>query len=171
MPYNFARQRGLGKWGEKQIKEYLKKRKDTIEVFDSSEIATAQPHGVDFVWLVQRSGAMKSILVDVKMDMLFHRTGNLFIETKSSKNKDGCLLTSSSELFLYFDPFGGHLFFVEIEPLRNWFEKNKKQIKKDGYMKTVKNEGYESEGFVITPELLSSLGFCTEETIDLPPRV
>lgn len=137
-----------------------------MDVVDTSDIITAQPHGVDFVWLQKDGDRMKSVMVDVKMDMLYHRTGNLFIETKSSKNKDGCLLTSSAEMFLYFCPFRGQLFHVNIPLLKAWYMKHKKKCT----IKKVKNVGYESEGFCITPDLLIEMGFAAETAIAIDKK-
>lgn len=115
-----------------------------------------QKEGVDFVWVIRCDDAdgnpdgIRSLLIDVKMDRLFHRTGNLFLETKSSKNKDGCLLTASADVFVFYDPFGKNLFLLNVQAAKEWIEWNA-----DGYeRKKVKNEGYVTEGYAIPVQVL-----------------
>lgn len=157
--YNFARQNGLGKWGEGRVVKYLEGK--GWKVTDVSSDKEYQKKGIDL--LLERGE--EEFSVDVKMDMLHHRTGNLFIETLSSdKSKTkGCALTSAADHFLFYDPFGQKLFFVNLKKIRSFYELNGESIAQA--TKKVKNDGYYTEGFVITPELLIAADIATVEEL------
>lgn len=96
---------------------------------------------------------MHGTFFDVKTDFLVNRTGKLFIETNSTDTKAGCMLTTSAEYFLYYDPTGGKLYTVQIYPLRNWYKR--RGIAKKHY--TIQNKGYESEGITLSVEELEEI--------------
>lgn len=160
--YTFLEQLEVGKKGEQLIFKSLESRPETISVFDVSQDKEYQKVGIDALWVTREpyTGFPLIKKIDIKTDAKYAKTGNLFLETLSSKNKTGNFLTSAAEMFIYVDPVNEKAFFLPTYPLRLWYLRNKQQIEH----KVVRNKGYESEGFCITPELLETCcGAYTED--------
>jgi hypothetical protein len=170
MPYSFAQQRSFGKWGERCVLKHLEEHKDIQSVRDVSEEKEWQEKGIDFI--IEGQGNDNYWTADVKLDMLHQRTGNLFIETMSSAKKEGCAITTKADKFLYFcpknkktNPGEGTLYYLDMRMFQNWYKENEGELRKQELLRSVKNEGYESEGIAMTIELLQELKFITEEAI------
>jgi len=51
-----------------------------------------------------KDGIIYATFFDVKTDFQVHKTGRIFVETNSSEEKAGCMLTTKAEWFVYYDP-------------------------------------------------------------------
>ena len=158
---NFARSKGLGKWAESQVKRHLSEKENYIHIIDVSEDAAMQKHGVDFIWIKKEDAFAKSYLVDVKLDRLISRTGNIFFETLSGKDIIGNLLTSIAETFMYLDPFGKELYYIDVNNLRSWWLLGHDDVE----IKTVRNNDRLTQGFCVKKEDIVKMGFGHVEPI------
>ena len=115
MEYNFEKQLQLWKAWEKVVLQYLSWLETTIEVLDLSNNKKFQPLGVDFQVLSvnEYTNILQATFVDIKTDFSVHKSSKIFVETSSSAEKKGCMLTSKAEQFL----FMRHLFYTFI-PLK-----------------------------------------------------
>lgn len=157
MPNNFARAKGLGKWGEKQVINHLMSKPGTIMVNDVAEDKEWQNKGIDIV-VTDKTGEWTA---DVKLDRMIARTGNLFIEIMSSDKTMGNMVTSSADYFLYLDPFNCKLFTINRQKLFDFWHDNQKDI----VTKEVGKSERKTKGFLITVELIQEIGLAIVEDI------
>lgn len=142
--------------------KHLEKSSGIDYIEDVSDKKEYQKKGIDII-IHLADGQDSQWTADVKLDRKIKFTGNLFIETKSTEKKPGCLLTSEADSFLYLDPSAGKLYYIPVRPLVEFYNTHYEEIKP--YLKKVKNENYESEGFCITPEALAVMVDSQEESI------
>ncbi len=152
---SFARARGLGKWGEKHVIAHLR---NLYEVKDVSEVEEYQKKGID---VLVSGPTCDPWTADIKMDRMIARTGNLFIETMSSEKVMGNMVTSSADYFLYLDPFNCKLYTIDRKKMLDFWVKNQKDIE----VKKVGNKDRLTQGFLITTELITSIGLANVEDI------
>jgi hypothetical protein len=157
---NFARARGLGKWGEKHVIAHLRANPVIEEVEDVSEIEKWQKQGVDIVYTLA-DGQGSQVTADIKMDRMIARTGNLFLETMSSEKVMGNMVTSSADYFLYLDPFGCKLYTIERKKILDFWLANQESLP----VKQVGNKERITKGFLIKTDDIVSKGLATVEDI------
>ena len=172
--FDFDTQLKLGKIGEKMVMRHLQEKEETIDVKDLSNNPDFQFLGIDFLWVRENksTGIIMGTFVDIKTDFLTHSSGKLFIETNSTAEKEGCMITSKAEYFLIYDPILGKLYYLPIYALRQrYYGKGHSKagwISKNHF--TIKNPTYESEGFTVTlDELAENIPNILVEDIDPIP--
>ena len=147
----------LEKWKawERKVFEYLRKKKETIEVKDLSLAKDFQAMWVDWMRIYEGSDWIAfARFFDVKTDFYVNKNWRIFIETGCSTEwKTGNLMSTKAEYFLYYDPVGGLLYHVPIFPLRRWYKQ--KWIAKKHH--TVQNKWFETEWITLTIEELDSI--------------
>lgn len=170
--YDFDTQLKLGKLGEKAVMRHLQKKEETLDVKDLSMDKSWQFLGIDFLWIRENksSGIVMGTFVDVKTDFNMHKSGKIFIETNSSSQTEGCMLTSKAEYFLIYDPILGKLYYLPMYPVRQRYYG--KGHTKGGWISKqhmiIKNQGYESEGFLVNlDELAESIPNVEVEDIEV----
>lgn len=160
---NFARARGLGKWGEKHVIKHLKSKPFLHSIEDVSEVEHWQKKGVDIVVsdFDPVTRANRKWTADIKMDRMIHRTNNLFIETMSSEKVMGNMVTSSADYFLYLDPFNCKLYTINREKMLQYWQDNQQTLP----VKQVGNKERITKGFLISTEDIVSFCLATVEDI------
>ena len=153
--YDFGKQLAYGKKWEEAVYMHLRQKPETITVIDLSENPKFQAMWIDAQWVFknEETWIMHGTFLDVKTEFMVNKTWKIFIETNSTNTKEWCMLTTSAEYFLYYDPIGWKLYTIQIYPLRNWYKR--KGIAKKHF--TVQNTGYESEGITLSPEELDEI--------------
>ena len=133
--YTFKENNTFAEQGEHLCAEYLKSIPKTLEVYDFRHYEDCRENDIDFFWLHDKKGYPYK-KVDVKTDKQ-RKWGNFFFETVSNceKNTLGCFMKTDSDYFLYlfveYDEKSKKItkkydmYFLEIEPVREWFNKVK----------------------------------------------
>ena len=171
--YNFKDQLTLGKLWEEAIIQHLLSKPETMSVRDLSEDREFQALGIDLLWTIEneQTWVLSATYLDVKTDLSLHKTWKIFIETLSSEIREGCMLSTKADMFIYYDPILWDLYYVPIFPLRQWYKR--KWISK--VHKTVQNEGYESEWILVGIDELKAIlpNLIVEKwpTINIPESV
>ena len=152
--YDFQEQLALWKRGEDAVYRHLRSKKNIVEVKDLSEMKGRQSMGIDAMMIYEsEDGILYSSFFDVKTDYQLHKTGNFFIETNSSEEKQWCMLTTKAEQFLYYDPILWKLYHLPIFPLRKWYKEKgigKKHL-------SVTNKNYTGEWILISLDELQEI--------------
>lgn len=159
--FNFKRQLVFGKGWEKVVFKHLRNKDGMLDVKDVSDSEYYQGFGIDGIWL-HRETSFSPISYtgfDIKTDLSTHKTWKIFIEASGKEDNPGCLITSGAEYFLYYEPFFWKLYYLNLYPLKRWYNKYgiwKKHIE-------VKNEGYSTEWILVSLDELRELNLLTEE--------
>ena len=163
--YDFQEQLVLWKQGEKAVYTHLRAKKNIVEVKDLSEVKWWQSMGIDALMIYEsEDGILYSSFFDVKTDFQMHKSNNFFIETNSSEEKAGCMLTTKAEYFLYYDPILWKLYHLPIYPLRQRYKR--KGISKKHL--SVTNKTYTWEWILISLDELMEI-LPTMEVEDISP--
>ena len=159
--YDFKEQLKLGQLGEKQVSSYLNGLVSTVDVIDLSKVKRFQRYGIDGQLVYEgENGLLQSEYFDVKTEFNFHRTGKIFIEISADTNKEGGILSTKASVFYYYNPYGGELFKIYIQNIRNWYERAGIAVEQ----KTVKNNlGMEASGIIVSIDFLLNEGVIVEE--------
>lgn len=103
----------------RELCAWLWTRPETIDVHSVEDDPAYQKLDVDLLWSTEKA----SYQVEIKADRLGHRTGNLFFETISNKEKQtpGCFLYTSAHLFFYYFTESRKLYILPMPATRTWF--------------------------------------------------
>lgn len=120
--YTFGEKLKSSEVGENKILEYLNSLPETVKVTDVSKDNEYQKIDVDLIWETKE----KKILIEVKVDGIMSKTGNLFFETISNhiKNTLGCFIYSKADLMYYLDSNNMILYAFDLKLAREWFLDN-----------------------------------------------
>lgn len=151
--YSFVEQLEKGKQGEAVLDEYFSKwyhiRQATLqEELKGKYDRWFKPKGMqDIPW----------IPVEYKSDELTDKTGNIFIETYSSieRNRYGWAWTTKADKVIYY-ALPDTIYIIDVAQLRGRMGEWHKEKRKT---KDVKNKGYTSQGYAIpTREIVFMIG-------------
>lgn len=117
----------VGERGYNEVVKTLKSMDRTQYIQNLQYLKSFQEKDIDFKWVfTSSSGEQIEKYCELKSDRIGHETGNIFIETKScrERNTDGNFLYTECDFFLYYLLGNKTLFLMKMEDLREWIESN-----------------------------------------------
>ena len=147
--YNFKDSKEVGELGEQTVKNYLLSKPNIEEIVDVTKNRNYWEKDIDFI---VRFIDGKEIVIEIKTDT--YTTNNMFFETISSieAQTPGCMYKTKAKYLFYYFINAGELYVIEVEPYREWFEKNRHNFRGC----KVNNVGYTTYGYIIPLVLFKS---------------
>lgn len=151
--YTFKEQHEKGKLAEAELDKYFSKYYEIVHIPLSVEIE----HHYDRIFI--RDGVKTK--VEYKTDFQAHNTGNVFLETVSSGNKNtlGWLHTTKADELIYYIPQAKQMLSINMMNLRLCIiglTKNKKVATCTNVMED--GSEYKSEGFLVPLKEIAKYG-------------
>lgn len=151
--YGFAEQYSIGKHGERQAVDILRRNGWTVDVVDDID---RQRLGVDAI--ISRPDAGRFTL-EVKTDMKATKTKNLFLEDRITRKhvvRDGWLWSCTAQLIGFLIPYSDtpQLLLTHTSQLRHLIHNDGDKFR---YFEHVRNIDYEASGYLVPIEVVAQI--------------
>lgn len=154
--YSMQEQMETGKTGIFFCEKYLESLSFVEKVINVEENRNFQKKDIDILAKINTKKGKALTSIEVKCDT--YKSGNMYVETISNKNKNtpGCILYSKADFLFYFFEKTKILYIMPMKKFREWFLLNKNHFTVK-YPSTKNSFGkilYESEGYTVPLKFL-----------------
>lgn len=139
----------------REIEDYLRSFKETIDVINVENDKRFQTMDVDLLWVYLYNGSLETKKIEVKGDRYPH-TGNFFLETHSNREKGtpGCFMYTEADYLYYYFPDTKEVNIMPVKKSREWFIENINRFTEKPLRTKVGDGYYTSAGRLVPKEVM-----------------